>query len=389
VASLLMLIGGLVWGSVIGTIVGIVATLNPDAIEFRCTMDNLNRFCHDNLLDHSMARRLREYFHQTRHLQIASAQRKLMAQMSPALQAEVSLAISERWLKQVWFLEGVEVQFLARLSLALSAMVFSPGELAPHGFLYIVHRGVALLNGKMVTSGKVWGEDAVLESERLQRKFSARAMSYLEVYMINGETLREAAQAFPETDALLRRRIVRWAVRREFVRCSFLIRQRYHVQATKKFDSALELMSGGSRASETHHEQLHTLLGPESGNCQRLPARTGTAAARRASVALRARRAGTGGCSTAQRQSTAVNGAASELTAALQQWREEREAFSTELRQMREWQGQQTAAVESLASGVRALMAHAGLTDPSSAPQSPTSPSSHTSAPLFLTAFEA
>ena len=63
--------GGLIWGYVIGTIVGIVATLNPDAIEFRCTMDNLNRFCHENLLSHDVSRRLREYFHQTRHLQVA------------------------------------------------------------------------------------------------------------------------------------------------------------------------------------------------------------------------------------------------------------------------------------------------------------------------------
>ena len=41
------------------------------------------------------------------------------------------------------------------LSLELTPMVFAPGEEPMAGFLYIVHRGLALHAGKVISAGKV------------------------------------------------------------------------------------------------------------------------------------------------------------------------------------------------------------------------------------------
>lgn len=55
----------------------------------------------------------------------------------------------------MWFLVGVEDAFMVQIALSLNAMVFAPGELAAAGYLYIVHRGVALYFGRVVNAGKV------------------------------------------------------------------------------------------------------------------------------------------------------------------------------------------------------------------------------------------
>ena len=58
-------------------------------------------------------------------------------------------------LRHVWFLRGAEQGFVIQLALQLTPMVFAPGELAAAGYLYIVHRGLALYGGMVLTFGKV------------------------------------------------------------------------------------------------------------------------------------------------------------------------------------------------------------------------------------------
>ena len=44
VATFVMLMGSMLWGQVLATFCGVVATFNPEAAEFRRTMDDLNKF---------------------------------------------------------------------------------------------------------------------------------------------------------------------------------------------------------------------------------------------------------------------------------------------------------------------------------------------------------
>ena len=225
-ATVLMLCGSMLWGNVIATFCGVMSTLNPDVTEFRQTMDSLNRFMALQELPVEMQRRLREYFHQTKHLQLAAARRALITQMSPALQGEVAMMCNERWLRRVWFLVSAEEDFVVQIALHLSAMVFAPGEVAGSGFLYIIHRGLALYGGQVLGAGRVWGEDMILQSEWLVRKYCARAMNYLEVYMIGRDELVAVADHFPAAAGHLRRCAIRLAVRRQFISVAHEIRAR-------------------------------------------------------------------------------------------------------------------------------------------------------------------
>ena len=67
------------------------------------------------VLPREMRRRLREYFHQSLHLMHTRTSDKLMARMSPMLQAEVALRCHERFLRNVWYFRDVEHEFIVQV----------------------------------------------------------------------------------------------------------------------------------------------------------------------------------------------------------------------------------------------------------------------------------
>ena len=142
------------------------------------------------------------------------------------------------------FFKDAEHEFLVQIAMSLSPLVFVPGELAVTGYLYIVHRGVALYGGRVLTSGKVWGEDCIISSPHLQKKWCARAMNYLEVFMISRDDVLECAAAYPKTYEAIRKQALRLAVRRQFILAAKLITARAGKQwvasARSTFDRVLD-----------------------------------------------------------------------------------------------------------------------------------------------------
>ena len=64
----MMLIGSSVWAYIISAGCGIVATLDPQRVEFRQTMDELNYFSADKRLPRSLTIKLRTFFQNTQHI---------------------------------------------------------------------------------------------------------------------------------------------------------------------------------------------------------------------------------------------------------------------------------------------------------------------------------
>merc|ERR1712096_271200 len=106
---------------------------------------------------------------------------------------------------------------MVQVALTLTAMVFAPGELAASGYMYIVHRGVALYFGRVVNAGKVWGEDMILNAAHLRYNIAARAMNYLEVYMIGRKALFEVAESFSTSHKHIRMCAAKLALRRDVI----------------------------------------------------------------------------------------------------------------------------------------------------------------------------
>ena len=121
-------------------------------------------------------------------------------------------------MSKVKFLSGCQRSFLCELAVSLRPMVFSPADPAPPGFLYIIHRGVAVYQHKIINAGGCWGEDMILMSEHLKSRYSARALSYLEVYYATREELLSLAERFPPSHRRIRRYAVFLALRREIIK---------------------------------------------------------------------------------------------------------------------------------------------------------------------------
>ena len=121
--------------------------------------------------------------------QDTASQARLLSMMSPMLQTELVLAVNRKWVRNVWFLasEAVEVQFIVRLTLSLTAMVLAPFELAPSGFLYIVSKGLLICGGDLLGKGSTWGEDMILEpiAPGLCVPMNAKAINHAEVHLIS------------------------------------------------------------------------------------------------------------------------------------------------------------------------------------------------------------
>ena len=124
---------------------------------------------------------------------------------------------NEKWLERVAFLRHGEPEFIAEVILRLYPMVFAPGDVIFSTRLYIVHRGLALFGGRVLTHGMVWGEDMLLTAEHLRSRCCAKALNYFEVYFINRDDLLVIASRFPATYKRIRQHIVKLAIRRMIV----------------------------------------------------------------------------------------------------------------------------------------------------------------------------
>jgi len=204
---------------VMATFTTILLTGAPGKIIFQTNMDALNRYMSSqgSRINGPTRRRLREYFHQSRHLQVAATNTELLTHFSPSLQAELAWRANRRWVQRVPFLVGTELRFMVQVALGLRPAVYAPGERPGPGWMYVIHRGIALYGGRMLTSGKVWGDDMLLALPELRAQFVCTAMNYLEVFVLGCEMLHKIAADFPTSQKIIRKKTCRMAFRRMIV----------------------------------------------------------------------------------------------------------------------------------------------------------------------------
>ena len=95
-ATVIMLLSAFVWGWCVATFCSVIASMADSKLEYRATLDHLNRFMTAEQLPSKLRQRLREYFFKTKHLRDARATVRLFEQMSPRLQAETLWAVNKR-----------------------------------------------------------------------------------------------------------------------------------------------------------------------------------------------------------------------------------------------------------------------------------------------------
>ena len=200
----LMLMGSLVWANVVATLCGVINLSFNELIAFRRNMDELNMMMGEYEFPNEVRRRLREFFHQSQHLNKAASYQRLTSRMSPKLQGEVAMMCNGSLLRRVGCFSLLPEEFVARVANTLRAYVFVPLEQVTPNFFYLVHSGIALYGGAVYNHGGHWGEDVLLLTRRLKR-YRGVAMTYLQVFRLSFDDLRSLAETDPFTNRLLRR----------------------------------------------------------------------------------------------------------------------------------------------------------------------------------------
>jgi len=225
-ATIMILLSGVLWSQLIGVLCGIAANLSPAQQAFRKELSELNDFMSSNpgLLDRKTRFRLREYLHQSVHMKRAQTQKRILAQLSPALHSEVVWKVTEQLLVNVRFLRDVEKELLVALAFHVNAKVFPPEEICPQGVLYIIDKGIALYAGKVLRSGDSWGEDLLMRDPSWVGHGHGIALHYLWVYTLEGRVIKDCLALYPESERVVRKVNMRWMIARMMIKASNVVR---------------------------------------------------------------------------------------------------------------------------------------------------------------------
>jgi len=202
--SIYMMLSGVMWTYAIGSVASIATTLNPNTLEFHNTMDQLNYFMRERGLPRGMRLTLRDYFSSARRVHQLNDDSELLNKMSPLLQGTVALAANKQWIDKIWYFRDIATsirsgrEFVAYLAKSLTIRSYVSHERLPVGQLYVLRRGLVVKMWRFLGSGKVWGEDVILDSVELMDHSQAVALTYVEAYTLRRNDLDEVLEEYPD-----------------------------------------------------------------------------------------------------------------------------------------------------------------------------------------------
>jgi len=205
----------------------------------------------------AMRRRLREYMHQQRTGMLLSFSQQALPLLSPGLQVEVVLHCHRFWIEKVWFLGKVEQVCVVRVALAMRPRTFAPNDIAPQRSLYVVHRGIVVFGSRVLSRGMSWGDDVILSDPRYALPFLARAMTYVDVGMLDRNSLVSILSDYPTSKENVRRATILLALRRHIVNIAREERTAQHNASLKSRASraSREGSSGGPPEEENEEDE--------------------------------------------------------------------------------------------------------------------------------------
>jgi hypothetical protein len=254
-----MCIGSATYAYVVGNICGLIATMDQATTEFNASMDDLNLYMEENFVPRELRIRLREYFMYAKGIGRQMYYAKLYDKMSPALRGELAYFINQHWISNVPFLSraghlGATISeeehklFITDVAMHLDAEAYGPqehivkmGEKAEK--MYIMQRGVVAKQGSIISGGKYFGEDIILQAGR--RTYTVRALTFTDLFVLRKEDLfsiLDSANYFGIADQI-RRAALCESFKGTFIRLA-------HLKAgiSSKFTAAAEPQQGvGSR----------------------------------------------------------------------------------------------------------------------------------------------
>jgi len=226
------------WAYIIGEITASMSNLNPHEVGFKQSVDALNSLLLDWNVPHTMRKSLRTYFHEAKDLWRYLEQKRTLDQLSPHMQGQVSMRLHSAWIENVRWLRGLqeEVTSLMPVLQNLRAMMYGPGELiSAQRCLYIMWRGLCIRKGRIYGRNEIWGEDMILHNELLRIPAEARAVGYVELFMLVYEDLVEIAEKVPAIKKSVRKQHKYIALLRAIVLIKRIVKELHFRNVVNRF----------------------------------------------------------------------------------------------------------------------------------------------------------
>lgn len=210
-----MVMGGVCWAYILGSICASASNLNPAKAEFQRTMDDLNRFMARRGIDFDMQERFRAYFINARSAVHESKAQHLMERMSPALAAECVAASHPHLRHKVFFLKNCSRSFMVSVVAKFRTETFGPSESTMRTqTMMVLQRGVVSLGGRLMLPGSVWGEDMVLTAAWLRRRTRLFTLTFVEMSSLTSANLQECLEQHPHESPNIRRTVLPFMLKR-------------------------------------------------------------------------------------------------------------------------------------------------------------------------------
>jgi len=208
VASALMTVMACMWAYTIGTLCGLVSTMEPHLVHHKQTLDDLNNLMAESRMPQNMRKDLRRYFHAAKDLSQEAAEKSIIARVSPLLQGQVAHWMHKEWLTKVSYFSLMSTDAIAQVANSVKMLVYIPLEESfRERTLFILSKGVAAVGGIIRRSGSIWGEDMLLSNRHLRDNTVSCAITYVHILSLSFVDFDHVTERFPAD-----KRKLRWAI---------------------------------------------------------------------------------------------------------------------------------------------------------------------------------
>lgn len=201
------LLGAGIYGYVIAIFASLIARLDIARSQFDVQLEKVNTFMRFRKIPADLQERIRRYYEHLWTSRRGHDEANVLEDLPASLKLQVALHLSQGMIEKVPLFSGAGDDLVQQIVMNLKATVFTPGDyIFREGeggdSMYFISRGrveVVSKDGRKVyatlSEGNFFGEIALLL--RQPRNASIRALDYVDLYMLDHETLEKILKNFP------------------------------------------------------------------------------------------------------------------------------------------------------------------------------------------------
>jgi hypothetical protein len=217
IAIVCMFIGGTVWAYVVGSVCGLVTSMDKHRNAFESLVNDVNTMCTERNFPAKLQQRVWDYYQHAKEFMRMKEYHGTIRDLSPALKGEVVSWMYGRCFKRVWYFDVVDERCARILVEGMVPKMYAPEEwiedTVDHGTrcLVFLRSGLCVRKCNLLAPGACWGLDVILGSEEahdieelLDREL-ARSINFAFVLKLSKCSIDHAATLIPAFARRLRK----------------------------------------------------------------------------------------------------------------------------------------------------------------------------------------